>query len=506
MTQTPYAPTQPPMTPDMPPQPRYTITDEDKARQKRIQAAWKAYDGDFDKPLTPMEDQPDDNVLENQCAGIVDGGVAFLFGQELQITVEEDAPEEAQTFLDSVWGRKEKRVPLLQDAGYNGAMAGNPFVRIVPSKVGKQFRLVNVDPAIVSVQTAPQDCETVLLFHLEYCEKQKINGKPQNVYYCEEIAVADPDNDEADHGDNSMQDVDASWMVQHWSRIGDSGAWTPAGDPLIWDHPFPPIFTCKNLPRPNSFWGKPDITADIIGLNNALNLNESDINRLGKINGSPLITAVGVGDSGIDHKPGKIIQLPMLESKITAVQIAGDIASMRSFSEDLRSSIDQISGFPGVATGRLTAQPRGDMSGVAVELMYMPSIKKTHGKQMRYGGLIIDVSKALLILNGMSGDIDITLTWPNPLPSDNVPVVNAAVAKLNLGYSKTTLIRETGGDPDEEAELNKSEGQAQATAFSRGQGFPPAPPQPPQPDQAQQQQPEQPPTQGQPGQQGGGNV
>lgn len=486
MTQTPYAPTQTPPPSDTPVQPLYTVTDEDKTRQKRIAEAWKAYNGEFDKQLEKMEDQPDDNVIENQCAGIVDGGVNFLFGQELGIHTEENAPQEAQDFLDSVWGRKERRVPLLQDLGYNGAIAGTGFLRIVPAKKGKTFRLITVDPAIVCVQTAPQDCETVMLYHLEYCEKQEVNGKDQNVYYCEEISMIDPDQDEADQGDDEMADVDASWTIQHWTRIGDRGEWTPAGDPITWAYPFAPIFPCKNLPRPNSFWGKPDITADIVGLNNALNLNESDINRSGKINGNPIITAVGVGESNIDHKPGRIISLPTLESKILAVQISGDIANMRAFSEDLRSSIDQIAGFPGVATGRLTAQPKGDMSGVAVELLYMPALKKTQGKRMRYGELIINVSKALLILNGMSGDIDISLTWESPLPSDNVPAVQAAVAKLNLGYSKTTLIRETGGDPDEEAELNAAEAQDQMTKFSRGQGFPPAPPQQVQPDQQQE--------------------
>lgn len=476
-TFTPGRQEQPPAPPNMPTQPRYTLTDEDKARQKRIADAWRAYNGEFDKPLQPMEDQPDDNVLENQCAGIVDGGVNFLFGLKLEISVEEDAPQEAQDFLDSVWGRKEKRVPLLQDLGYNGALTGTGFLRIVPSKRGKIFRLVTVDPAIVNVQTAPQDCETVTLYHLEYSERQEINGKSQNVYYCEEMSLNDPDQEQADHGDDEMDDFDASWTIQHWTRIGDRGEWTPAGEPIMWPYPFAPIFPAKNLPRPNSFWGKPDITPDIIGLNNALNLNESDINRLGKINGSPIITAVGVGESSIDHKPGKITVLPMLESKIAAVQIAGDIANMRSFSEDLRSSIDEISGFPGVATGRLTAQPRGDMSGVAIELLFMSALKKTQGKQMRYGELIINVSKALLVLNGMSGDIDITLTWANPLPHDDLPAIQAAVAKQGLGYSKTTLIRETGGDPDEEAELNAAEDQQAITNFSQGKGMPPAPPQ-----------------------------
>src|SRR5581483_5825063 len=464
-------PTQTPT--DAPPQPRYTVTDKDKARQEQIRLAWKAYNGEFDKPLEKMPDQPDDNVIENQCAGVVDGGSNFLFGLELEITVEEDAPLGAQDFLNTTWGRKERRIPLLQDLAINGAIAGTAFLRIVPAKRGKQFRLITVDPAIVSVQTAPQDCETVLLYHLEYCEKQEINGNEQNVYYCEEMALNDPDDDEADHGDNEMADIDASWTIGHWTRVGDRGAWTPAGDPIVWPHPFAPLFSCKNLPRPNSFWGKPDITPDIVGLNNALNLNESDINRLGKINGGPIITAVGVGDSRIDHKPGQITVLPTLESKLEALHIAGDITSMRAFSEDLRSSIDEIAAFPGVATGRLTAQPRGDMSGVAIELLFMPALKKTQGKQCRYGELILDVSQALLILNGMSGDIDITLNWSNPLPHDDLPAVQGAVAKMGIGISKATLMRELGDDPDEEPDLNAAEDQRTVTMFSRGQGMPP---------------------------------
>lgn len=475
MTQTPDAPAQAD-------QPQYVLKPKDKARQKRIAEAWKAFDGELDKPLQPMEDSPDDNVLENQCDPIVRGGADFLFGLELEISVGEDDPPEAQTFLNDVWGRKEKRIPLLQDLAYNGAFGGNGFLRIVPSKDStrnpnkpKTYRLITVDPAIVSVKTAPQDCETVLIYHLEYCEQEEINGKEQNVYYCEEMALIDPDDDEADHGDDNMADVDASWQIQHWTRIGERGKWTPLGAPIIWPYPFPPIHTCKNLPRPNSFWGDPDIKPALIGLNNALNLNESNINRTGKIYGSPILVATGVGDSAIDIVPGKITSLPTPESKITAVAITTDTANMLAFSENLRSNADELSGVPGVATGRLSAMPRGDMSGVAIELLFMSLLKKTQGKQCRYGELIIDVSKALLVLNGMSEKIDITLTWANPLPHDDLPAIQAAVAKGALGYSKTTLIRETGGDPDEEALLKASEDEQAITQFSRGQGMPPAP-------------------------------
>src|SRR6266702_3236396 len=142
--------------------PVYEITEEDRKRQKRIQAAWQAYNGELDPPLKPMEDGTDDNVLTNRCQAIVDRGVDFLFGKELDIAVEKGAPTEAQDFLDTVWGRTEQRIPLLQELGMNGAAAGTAFLRIVPDGQGA-YSLVAVDPAIVFMKTAPQNCSKVLL-------------------------------------------------------------------------------------------------------------------------------------------------------------------------------------------------------------------------------------------------------------------------------------------------------------------------------------------------------
>src|SRR6266700_6322849 len=185
------APTRQPTTSQTPMQPVYEITEADKKRQEAIANAWKAYNGELDKPLKKMPDQPDDNVLSNRCQPIVDAGVNFLFGKEVELAVEEKAPQEAQQLLDKTWRRKERRLPLLQDLAMNGAMAGNAFLRIVPGMNKKKptFRLVVIDPAIVvGVRTAPQDCETVLLYCIQYSTDEKIDGRPARVYYREEIS------------------------------------------------------------------------------------------------------------------------------------------------------------------------------------------------------------------------------------------------------------------------------------------------------------------------------
>lgn len=477
------------LTPQAQVQPQYEITEADRKRQQAIQAAWKAYNGELDAPLRKMPGEADDNVLSNRCQPIIDRGVDFLFGKEIEISVEEGAPQEAQDILDKIWGRKEARIPLLQKLGMNGGIAGEAFLRIVPGNDGS-FRLVVVDPSTVFVKTAPQDCETVLLYCIEYCTDERRNGQPVRVSYREEMARIDPssdDNEEYEDINADGIDADVTWSIQHWTRIGERGAWTPAGEPIMWPYPFSPIFSCQNLPSPNDFWGKPDITPDLIGVNNALNLVQSCVNRINKLYGSPIIYSTGMGDGDIAVNPGRIIQLPLAESKIVAVNIMSDIPNALKFAEDLRSDIDEQSSVPGVATGRITAMPRGQLSGIAVELLFQPLLLKTNKKRCSYGELLIDISKALLVLNKMNGDIDITLAWQNPLPEDDLPAIQASVLLKQVGVSDTTIQRNLGYDPDEELVLNQAENAQKLQAFNQGQGMPVIPGQAPNTPPAQQQ-------------------
>jgi hypothetical protein len=126
--------------------------------------------------------------------------------------------------------------------------------------------------------------------------------------------------------------------------------------------------------------------------------------------------------------------------------------------------------------------PRGQISGVAIELLFMPLLMKTEKKRCLYGELILDVCRALLTLNNMDPTIEITLNWQGALPEDDLQSVQAAVAKQGLGISNATLQRELGYDPDVEAEQSQAEDQQKMLAYSRGMGMPPSPPaQPAQP-------------------------
>lgn len=447
-------------------QPSYELTDDDRARANRIQEAWKAYEGKFPKPFDKMPNEPDMNVISNRVVEIVNGSNDFLFGKEIQINVDSGSPQDAQKFLDDTFGRKESRIPFLLRLGLNGAMAGNAFLRIVPGRKKGNFRLVEIDPSIVNVKTAPQDCQTVLLWCIEYCcdDPDPITKKPKRIYYREEISRIDPydDDDPSTYEDEDADglDSDVTWQIQHWTQETSSGMapksgnWQPAGDPYIWPYPFPPIFSCQNLPRPNSFWGYPDASEDLIDLNNALNLVQSGINIERKIR--RILFAPGTGEGTMHVEPGKIVQLPLPDQKIEAVQASSEIASDLQFAANLRSDMDEMSGIPGVATGRVDILPRG-ITGVAIEMLYGPALKKTDKKKCTYGEMIIDVSKALLVLNNMSDDIDISISWESPIPVDDLQTVQAYVLLKSIGVSNSSIMRKLGYNPEEELALSQSE-------------------------------------------------
>jgi hypothetical protein len=447
-------------------QPQYEITSADRERIEAIQLAWQAHDGELKKPLVPMPDETDMNVMGNEVMPAVNAIVDFVFGDEVEISVGQSDPADAQKFLDDVWGRKETRIPLLQRLLMNGDASGRAFMRIVPSsvKTGKQqkFRLIEVDPITIFVQTAPQDCQTVLLFCIQYsCDGKNALGKPVKVYYREEISRVDPDQD-GDDG-RPFDDEDATWIIQHWTQELQSGNmqptnnnWIPAGDPILWPYPFPPIFSCQNLPKPNDFWGYPGINKSLIGINNAINFINSNINVTEKI--QRILYAPGMGEGSINITPGKIVQLPLPENEIKAVNMQSNTANSREFAGDLRGEVEELTGVPMIASGRTAYMPSGPQSGIAIKLLFMSLLKKMNKMRCLYGELIIDVSKALLILAGFKGeDIDITLGWQNPLPVDEYQDLQAAQLKIAIGVSKTTVLKEFGYDPIEEAKLRAEE-------------------------------------------------
>ena len=468
---------------------------QDGPTRQELHAAWEAYSGRFatksgenDDSLAYQQGVPDLNVKSNRIRPIVDTGVDYLFGPPLAIAAEQ---ETAQKILEAVWGDADKQMTLLAKTGMSGGVYGHVFMKVVPPKRGRPSainppRLVLLNPENICIEVDPDDAELVVKFSIEYACNDPATGKPLRKR--QTIIRLDPDQD--DDSTAEGVDSDTSWEIQDWEASGSIGNnWKPVGEPQEWPYELPPILDWQNFPNPNSHWGQRDVTDSLIALNRQLRMVESNINMIGYLQGWPYLFSTGTDTAGLRPTPGRIMDLGGSggadKPTIEAVGGEGNLTQLMEFADVLRADMDEESGIPGIALGRMKDVPRGQISGISMRLLHASALARTEHKRRLYGQGIVQVSKTALLLCGMSMEevdaLDIKLTWQDPLPTDDFAEAQAWQIKTqSLGYSQTTAIEETGGNPDLEQERKQEEQTQQVNDFAQGKGMPPMPSMPPQ--------------------------
>jgi hypothetical protein len=475
--------------------PRALDNDGDSPTTAELRAAWNAYQGIMDEgnrgPLEVQAGVPNLNILSNRIKPIVNTGVDFLFGPMFSFSVEEDdganktANEAAQELLDAVWGDDDLRMTLLAKAAINGGVYGHVFMKVVPPKRGTPSaknppRLVLLNPEHITVETDPDDADLVMRFCIEYACIDPQTRAPMRKR--QEICRVDPDGD--DDSTATTMDKDTTWTIQDFEASGQLGNnWVPVvvqgtDAPRPWPYALPPIIDWQNYPNPNAHWGQRDVTDSLVALNKQLRLVESNINKVGFLQGHPILYSDGPSTQGIRPTPGQIIDLEVQGAKIEAVNASGNLQQLMDFADAVRGDMDEESGMPGVALGRMKDLPRGQISGITMRLLYATPLARNEHKRRLYGQGIRQVCQTILAVCGMPLDavkaLGIKLNWQDPLPNDDFAEAQAWQLKTStLGYSQTTAIEETGGNPELEAERKQDEQQQQMTAFSQGKGTPP---------------------------------
>jgi hypothetical protein len=450
----------------------------DLERQRAMKLAWKAYKGEFNRPLKVGKDGLDPNVIVNRCGPIVDKGVAFLFGQVVNIEATDEAStnkSEIQDFIDGLWGDDDDKMTLLAKLAMNGGICGQIFLKLIPAQGKMKYpRMVVMDPQIIRIVTPPDDCDLILAFIIEY--------PGANDMQCKQIiARVDPDGLAEIVG---PYDFDDTWTITNYTRKnqpygGTTDQWQQVGETQVWDYPFPPIFTNQNLPNPNDSWGFSDLPFNLIDQNKSLNFNQSNTNLIIKHHAHPKTWAKGIGASQIEMAVDDLTIFQSDTAQLQNLEMNSDLSSSLNFAANLRSDMDEQSRVPGVALGRMTDMPRGTISGIALKLLFMPLIEKTTLKQRLYGRVIREITRAALVLAGLIDvskyeDFKIGLGWQSSLPNDDLASAQTATVLESLGVSKQTLLAELGYDADSEMEKSQAEDARVVTNYSRGVGLPPA--------------------------------
>jgi hypothetical protein len=457
----------------------------DADRKQEMRNAWKAYRGDFQKPLKVSANQPDDNVITNRCGPIVDKGVSFLFGQTLKIEAsDETAQPDAtiQDFLNGLWGDDDDRMTLLSQLAINGGVCGQVYAKIIPAQGQMKYpRIVVLDPLIMRMVSAPDDCTLTLAYMIEY-------PGPADLQKRQIIARVDPDSLAGIAGE---YDLDDTWTITNYQRRGQTGIWYQIGEQEIWPYPFAPIFTCQNLPNPNEAWGAPDLAGDIINLNKVLNFLQSNISRILKFHAHPKTWGKGFRAEQMSVAVDDLFIIESQDGTLQSLEMKSDLSSSLKFVADMRSDMDEQSRIPGVALGRLVDLPRGTISGIALQLLFQPIIEKTTQKRRLYGRFIRDISRAALVIAGKISleeyeAYPIGIHWQEMLPPDDLQAAQTALLLQQMGVSRATLLAQLGYDAEEEEEKSNAEAQRQNANATRTQAIM-APGQQPMPQGQQQQ-------------------
>lgn len=429
--------------------------DAERTRARAIHRAWEVYEGARRHEQDPHRDE--DEIRLNLAGLIVDAGVDFLFGQDLTVDLDDDGETgEPEKWLADAWGRR--MTLTLQAAATHGAVGGHAVMRIVPIDGADPRttppRVLAIDPANYAAIWEPADLETLIAQVIHW---QGIDPNGRTVAHRQ---VLEP--------------VGTTWLItEQESRDGHSGRWVTTGE-IAWPHNWSPVLDTQNLPAPGRYYGRPDLTADVLDTQDAVNASLSRTSRKDRLQNKRILVAKGFNadESGLVDGDD-LIELPDGESELTAVDAAtGQVRDSLELYRTVKAALHEISRVPEIAAGRLDNV--GQLSGLALQILYGPLIRKTETKRRTYGALVGDVSARLLELGGygLASDHHVALRWPAVLPTDDESEARTAQMRQDAGVSVGTTLAEMGYDPAAEAEARDEESLAarerNERAFDRG--------------------------------------
>jgi len=427
------------------------LIDEERQRLDRYAKFWDYYNGKHKKPLKVKPGEADDNVIVNLSKLIVDKGVSFLFGKDVQFELEEGATTPAEQWLADCW-RRNRKMSFLQEVALNGAVCGHFFIKIIPDGLGRGVpRLINLDPAYVRPVWDADDYRKVLWYKIEYTAYNP-NG-PSPIHKKQMISRME-----------DLNGVTRAWRLEWYEAVRGRKYELVRAD--IWPHPWPPIVDGQNLPAPNEFFGKSDL--EDADLNDAINFAASNILRILRFHAHPKTVGRGLRASDIDIAPNEMICLPSPDSDVFNLEMQSDLSSSRQFWLDLMDIYREVTRTPHINPGRVNV---GALSGFALRILYGPLLEKTETKRRLYGDALIELNRRLLDLGGFGPDHWVRIHWPDPIPFDPKQETEALKADRELGIvSRETLASRRGYDWAVESERLEAEATEEVARLAKVMG------------------------------------
>lgn len=364
----------------------------------------------------------DDAIVVNFIGLLVDRSVSMLFGKEpaFDLPGESDAP--TQQYIDEVW-RANRKVTLLKRAATYGAETGTCYVKILPdgavTKAGAFVpRLVVLDPATVTMDALPEDIDTVIRYTIAYTITDPITGKDKAIKQVTE------------------HDVETGYWNITDSVSNNGGKWEVTNE-AVWEYDFAPIVSWHNLPDVGSVYGRPDITADLIDLQDKINFVSSNTAKIIKYHAYPKTWARGFQNTGkIAWGVDEMVTTSDPNALIQNLEMQSDLSSSLSFIRYLRQALFDVSRAVDIDS---LADKLGSLTNFGLRVLYQDALSKLEEKRGLYGEAIVEINHRLLELAGAPDTDGGEVVWEDVMPANETEVAQAIRTDLELGLvSKQT--------------------------------------------------------------------
>lgn len=430
--------------------------------------------GQQERQLKVKSGDPDDNLTVNFVGLIADRSYSMLFGKGVKFDLpgEDDAQE--AVYINSVW-KANKKALLLQKVAVFGSEAGTWYLKIVPGgaidDAGNLVpRLIALDPATVRIDAAPEDVETVIRYTISY----NITGPDgEDTRRKEVIEVSQPPMDE---DGNAPDNYEQTWTIAEYMLNAKTfGHWMQIGEPEIWPYEFPPIIHCQNLPDGLSAYGIPDITDDVIELQDRLNFIASNISKIIRYHAHPRTWGRQTGQMDrVNWGPDEMPVFKSDSAMVANLEMQSDLASSQGFLAWLRQSMMDITQTVDISS---MADKIGALTNFGLRVLYQDALAKLGIKQELYGEALTEINHRLLELAGFANTNGGAVVWPDPLPKNAQEEQAALSGDLAMGIvSKQTVATKRGYEWSQEEQRIGDEkaaadniGAALLKAFDRGQ-------------------------------------
>lgn len=405
---------------------------DELARQQTMARGWAAYHEELPAPLKPTVSKngtvTDDDVPVNLISTLVDAGANFLAGQtpELQ-TADPDTAEQLQAILD-----RNRFATKVLNLATSGAVTGHVALKLRRDPQGPRF--TQIDPANLQIITDDDDIEYPIRYVIEYQGTDRASGTPVIRR-------------------QTVERNNSTWEIVDQMQPVGGGDWITTSTET-WPFAWAPIITCQNLPVPHEVFGRADVTDALIKLSQSCRFTMSNLQRIVRLHAHPKLVAKGVRLDELKGGIDSVIALPDPNASLDALHTNADIPASNALYDRMLDAVHRQGATPPIATGKV--ENAGQLSGLALQILYGPLLAKTQAKRTTYGELLTELGTRLLELAGTPGQA-VSVVWPNPLPTDDTTDAAAATAWQAAGVSVETTLTKAGFDPAEEAARRDNE-------------------------------------------------